>query len=163
MKKKDASCCGNRAAGMKRYMKGSYTVEAAVVVSLTIFVLTALIFCTFYIHDRAVLQSVVCETALAGSGFASEADRKEAMTDAAARIRQGRFLGSRGLEGKAAAGENEVTAEWSASYPVPGFAARYLSGGILNIHSSWTSRILDPADTIRKIKGAGELLTGGDQ
>lgn len=147
----------------KKYLRGSYTVEAAVVMSLTVFVLASLILCTFYIHDRAVLQCMVCETAAAGSGFATDAERKEAAKTAAARIRAARFLGSRRLDGNAATGENEVTVVWNAEYPVPGFAAPYLSGNTIKVSKSWTSRILDPADTIRKIKGAGELLTGGDK
>lgn len=152
-----------RKIGESGSMKGSYTVEAAVVVSVTILVLASLLLCIFFIHDRAVLQSMVCETALAGSGFATEAERKEAVSAASGQIRKGRFLGSRSLSGNVSAGEKEVTAAWSMEYPLPGFAARYFSGGSLRISRSWTSRIQDPADMIRKIKGAGELLTGGEK
>ena len=141
----------------KKYLKGSYTVEAAVVVSMTIFVLAALILCTFYLHDRATLQAIVCEAASVGSSFATEKDRKEAMQGVVERINA-----EHSLVGSAALGKREVTVLWNAKYPIPGFAARYLTEGELNIRKTWTCRILDPASTIRKIKGAGELLTGGD-
>lgn len=146
----------------KKYLKGSYTVEAAVVISMTIFVLAALILCTFYLHDRATLQAIVCEAASVGSSFSTEKDRKEAMQGVVERINAGRFLGSRGLDGSAALGKRKATVLWNAKYPIPGFAARYLTEGELNIRKTWTCRILDPASTIRKIKGAGELLAGGD-
>lgn len=146
----------------RKYLKGSYTVEAAVVVTVTILVLAALILCTFYIHDRAVLQSAVCEAASAGSNFATARERKEAVQKITGELNAGRFLGSRGLSGNASTGNKMVVVSWAAEYPVPGFAARYLSQGKLDIQGSWTCKIPDPADAIRKIKGAGELLTGGN-
>ena len=139
-------------------MKGSYTVEAAIVVTVTIFVLASLLICTFYVHDRAVMQGLVCEAASAGSSFITEEERKEAIQGV-----EERFLGSRGLDGSAASGSKSVTVSWKAGYPVPGFAAAYLSRGELDYKRSWTCKILNPADLIRKIKGAGELLTGGDK
>lgn len=144
------------------YLRGSYTVEASVVVTMTVLILAALILCTFYIHDRAVLQAVVCEAASAGSSFATEEERKAAAQEVVGKLGEERFLGSRGLEGSAALGKREVTVLWSAVYPIPGFAAKYLAKGRLDVRKTWTCRIADPADAIRKIKGAGELLTGGD-
>lgn len=146
----------------KRYMRGSFTVEASIVVSMTILVLASLILCTFYIHDRAVFQSMVCEAVSAGSNFATESERSAAVSEAADRVRAERFLGSRDVSGSAEAGDKQVTASWNASYPVPGFAVRYLAEDSWGIRKSWTCRVLDPADVIRKIKGAGELLTGGN-
>lgn len=146
----------------KNYLRGSYTVEASVIVSMTLLVLASLVLCTFYIHDRAALQALVCEAASAGSNFATGEERKAAAQEAAERITPGRFLGSRNLDGSASTGVREVNVLWNAQYPVPGFASAYLSGGNLSIRKSWASRILDPAGAIRKIKGAGELLTGGE-
>ena len=147
----------------KNYLRGSYTVEASIIVTVTILVLAALILCTFYIHDRATMQGIVCEAAAAGSNFAEEKDRVQAAQTVTERLDAGRFLGSQNVSGNAASGKREVTAQGSAQYPIPGFAANYLSGGSLDIRKSWTSRILDPANAIRKIKGAGELLTGGNE
>jgi hypothetical protein len=145
----------------KMKWKGSFTVEAALVVSVTIFVLAALIICAFFVHDRAVLQSAACEAAAAGSNFASAEDRSAAAASVKKRISAERLLGSRNLEGYAATGTKEATASWSASYPVPGFVMNYFADNQLPISVAWSCRIQDPADTIRKIRGAAELLTGG--
>ncbi|MCD8336780.1 MAG: hypothetical protein LUD18_05800 [Lachnospiraceae bacterium] len=142
--------------------KGSYTVEAAAVVSITIMVLASLILVSFYAHDRAVFQSIVCEIAAAGSNYATESERTSAVNAAKSQISASCFLGSSNLSGSAQAGEDEVTVSWSAGYPVPGFAAEYLAGGELTISASWTSQIADPTDTIRFIRGAEKLITGGD-
>ena len=42
---------------VNRQYKGSMTVEAAVVVPMVIFILAAVIYLCFFLHDRAVLQS----------------------------------------------------------------------------------------------------------
>ncbi len=42
---------------MGRQYKGSMTVEAAVVVPVIIFILSAVIYLCFFLHDRSVLQS----------------------------------------------------------------------------------------------------------
>ena len=146
----------------KKYLKGSYTVEASIVITMVMFVLATLIICTFFIHDGATLQAVVCEAASAGSNFATEAERKEEAQEVVDGVNASRFLGSRNLDGSAALGSREATVLWNAQYPIPGFVANYLTGGKLNVRKTWTCKILNPANTIRKIKGAGELLTGGD-
>ncbi|MCD7884420.1 MAG: hypothetical protein LUI87_12060 [Lachnospiraceae bacterium] len=142
--------------------KGSYTVEAALVVSITFLVLASLVIGTFYLHDRVVFQSMVCEIASAGSACATESERKSAVSVLKGEVSASRFLGSRDISGSASVGENEVTASWSAGYPVPGFAMNYLAGNELPIEVSWTSKIVEPVDTIRLIRGAGELITEGD-
>lgn len=139
---------------------GSYTVEAALVVSITFYVLTALLLCTFYVHDRAVIQSSVCETAAAGSSFCTSKERKSAMDQAKKLLSQSRLLGSTSLKGSISPGGKEAAASWSAVYPFPGFVMNYIAAGKVNIQKSWSSRVLDAAETIRKIRGAGELLMG---
>ena len=146
----------------QHYLKGSYTVEAAVVFSITFFVLAALIICMFYIHDRAVSQSAACEAAVTGSNYTKAADRREAAEKVRSLVGEKRFLGSRSVGSSAAVGEKEVNAEWNGKYPIPGFTAKYLAGNAFTIHQTWSSRVFDSAEAIRKIRGIGELLIGGD-
>ncbi len=143
---------------IRRGLDGSYTVEAALVVPITFFALAALLLCTFYVHDRAVMQSSACEIAAAGSSFCTSKERKEAMEQARKLLSQSRLLGSSGLKGSISAGEKAASASWSAVYPFPGFVMNYISAGKADIQKSWSCRVLDAAETIRKIRGAGELL-----
>lgn len=144
-------------------LQASYTVEAALVFSITFFVLAAFFVLSFYVHDRAVMQSMVCEAALAGSNSVTQSDRTKAADQVRKNIKQKRFLGSRNLTGNVSSGEKQAMASWKAVYPVPGFAAKYFSKGYLQIQASWNSQVFHPSETIRKIRGAGEFLTGGEQ
>lgn len=46
--------------------KGSYTVEAAFIVPIIIFVIMALIYMSFYLHDKARIQAIIHENLLEG-------------------------------------------------------------------------------------------------
>lgn len=146
----------------KGVMKGSYTVEAAVLLSVTAFVMAALILTVFYLHDRSVCQSAACEAAAAGNNFFLQNDRSTAAAGVRKQFGKERLLGSRALSKSTSAGKKEVSAQWKAVYPIPGFVMKYFTDSRLLIRASWKCRSADPAGTIRKIRGAADMLTGGD-
>ena len=47
--------------------KGSFTIEAACVMSLVLLVLMGVLYLTFFVHNRAWLTAAACESALTGS------------------------------------------------------------------------------------------------
>lgn len=148
--------------GKRGFWRGSYTVEAALVVSIVLFVLSGCLFAAFYIHDRAVLQGSVCEMAATGSNVSVQSGRQQAVNAVRSKMTDRRLLGSRNRTGAAFADDKTVQASWNAVYSVPGFVTKYFAGSRLNISQSWKTKILDPADLIWKIRGIGELVFGGD-
>lgn len=52
---------------MKRKIKGSFTIEASVIVPLILFIFSALVNILFYYHDKNILMSTAYETAALGS------------------------------------------------------------------------------------------------
>lgn len=138
-------------------LKGSLTVEACFIVSLTVLVLTALIYCSFYVHDRAVLQGLVCEIAASGSNSLTAKDGQQAAERLKSNIRSSRFLGSRSLKGKAQVGNEKAEASFSGNFPVPGLAMKFFSGNRLALSASWSCEIQNPAADIRKIRGLADL------
>ncbi|MCC8137288.1 MAG: hypothetical protein LIO76_04360 [Clostridiales bacterium] len=140
------------------FWRGSYTVEAAAVVSITILILASLLIAAFYVHDRAVLQSIACESAAAAGNCAGESERNAAAASADSQVSASRFLGSRDVSGDTEADGDEAESVWNAVYPVPGFAMNYFTDNELAVQASWSCKIADPTKTIRLIRGAGELL-----
>ena len=110
------------------FWKGSYTVEAALVFPIILFVLAALLILAFYVHDRGILQGLACETAVAGSNYITENERKAAANQVRNQAGPERLMGSRSSQGQVAFGSSEVYARYTAVCPVPGMVMRYLSG-----------------------------------
>ena len=52
---------------MRKRVKGSLTVEAAIIIPLAIFVVGVLMYSLFYYHDKIVLNAAASETAIYGS------------------------------------------------------------------------------------------------
>ena len=147
----------------RAFWKGSYTVEAALVFPIILFVLAALLILAFYVHDRGILQSLACETAVAGSNYITENERK--MTAEQVRNQAGpeRLMGSRNSQGHVAFGSSEVYARYTAVCPVPGMVMRYLSGNQLKIAKSWQVHIMNPSGWIRKQRGIMRIRDGGNR
>ncbi len=145
-----------------KYLKGSYTVEAAVLFSVMFFILATLVFGLFYIHDCAVSQSAACEAASAGSNFIKASERTKAAEIVRDLVDERRFMGSRDVNRSVTVGKKEVNAVWQGTYPMPGFSMGYLSGNRFSVRGAWHAKVLNPADMIRKIKGIRDVLTGGN-
>ena len=52
---------------MRKRVKGSLTIEAAIIIPLAIFVVGVLMYSLFYYHDKIVLNAAASETAIYGS------------------------------------------------------------------------------------------------
>ena len=140
----------------RAFWKGSYTVEAALVFPIILFVLAALLILAFYVHDRGILQGLACETAVAGSNYITENERKAAAEQVRNQAGPERLMGSRSSQGHVAFGSSEVC-------PVPGMVMRYLSGNQLKIAKSWQVHTLNPSDWIRKKRGIIHSRDGGSR
>lgn len=146
---------------MKAYpMKASYTVEASFLMSITFFVLAGLLICTFYLHDKAVMQAAVCEIVSAGSNAATEEEQKRVIAGLKESLTQKRLMGTRNLSRQESTGK-KISASWSGNYPVPGMVMKYFTENSLPVSVSWSSEKIQPADMIRKIRGVRKLIGGG--
>ena len=131
-------------------------------VSITFFVLVSLLICTFYLHDKAVMQAAVCEIVSAGSNTATEGEQKKVTSELKKSLTKKRLMGSRNLSGEISTGK-KISAKWSGTYPVPGAAMRFFSKNKLPVGVSWSSEKVRPADMIRKIRGIRKLISGGTE
>ena len=56
----------------KKIYKGSYTIEASLLLPMILSIIVILIFLSFYIHDRCILYSIAYTAALRGSQVQSD-------------------------------------------------------------------------------------------
>lgn len=123
---------------LEKIRKGSFTIEAACVMSLVLLVLMGVLYLSFFVHNRAWLTAAACESALTGS---MEGIRKDGQSQEAAAVRS-RELGNVGF-----------------------FGAENLTGQVKNgkeIKVTYTaegsSRVIRPVEWIRKIRAASEVI-----
>lgn len=133
--------------------KGSFTIEAACVMSLVLLVLMGVLYLTFFVHNRAWLTAAACESALTGS---IEGIRKDGQAEQAAEIRCRElgnigFFGAENLTGQVQGGK-KIKVTYTADI-ISGF------GGLKwELTAEGSSLIIRPAAWIRKIKAASEVI-----
>lgn len=134
------------------WKKGSFTVEAACVMSLVLLVLFGMLYLSFFVHNRAWLTAAACEAALSGS---MEGVKKEDKVYETANVRA-RELGSQGFFGA----EN-LTAQVETGKKVRvSYAADTISGfgGFQwKLQVQGESKIIQPVKWIRRLKAAADL------
>lgn len=137
----------------KKYRKGSFTVEAACVMSLILLVLFGILYLCFFVHNRAWLTAAAYEAALAGSMEGIKENGKVYET-AELRSRELGNTGFFGAENLKANIETGKTVKVSYDFDtVSGF------GGLFwKCHAEGTSKVVAPVKWIRKIKAASEIF-----
>ena len=137
----------------KDLKKGSFTIEAACVMSLVLFVLMGTLYLTFFVHNRVWLTAAACESALTGS---LEGVRKDGNPEEAAEVRCRElgnvgFFGAENLTGQVQGGkEIKVTYTADTISGFENFRWKFTADG--------SSGVIRPAEWIRKIKAASEVI-----
>lgn len=138
---------------MKKIKRGSFTVEAALLMPLIFLILMGLLYLNFFVHNRAWLTAAAYEAAVSGSmeGYSRNGDVYEKADI------QGRMLGSEGLPG----GEN-LSMQTSAGKSIQVTYHMEIPAGFLGL--KWKVKAtgkavpLRPVGWIRKIKGARDTV-----
>lgn len=138
---------------MKRvHARASFTVEAAMLMTLVLPVLLALIYLGLFLHDKGVLNGAAQETAAIAdlnrwkkSGNSRLAERAKKLADRT------------GPSGRAkvsvSVSERQVSAVYSASMKLPGLLPKLFGRSTLDTGASARRILPEPADTIRVIRG----------
>lgn len=132
---------------------GSFTVEAALLMSLIIPVLAALIYGAFYVHDTAVLQGIVCELAVMGSNLAQEKNQEGELEKRKKELISSRFTGTGKVTVSVKSDVRKTAASGSGEFCFPGLVMKFFGGNIRKISVNWEKELIHPADKIRKVRG----------
>ncbi len=138
--------------------RGSFTVEAALLMTILLPVLVALIYGGFYLHDCAVMQGAACELAAAGSTLAQEANRQQLLEEKRTKLLQRRLLGTRQGEMSLSVSDTEIKVTCRGNFYIPGLISHLLNKDLVSIEKSWTRKLYHPTETIRKIRGLQKLV-----
>lgn len=145
-------------------IRASFTVEAAMLMTLILPALLALIYLGLYLHDRGVLNGAAQEVA-AQADLNCWKDSGNVYLSGSA----GKLADRTGPSGKAAvsvsAGDKQVSVTYNASMTLPGLLPKLFGRSVLDTGASVQRTLLKPADTIRIIRGleyVSKILGKGD-
>lgn len=93
--------------------KGSFTVEASLLMPAILFCLLFVIAMAVYVHDRSVMESAACEICLKGEGMLplGEHAAEERMERTARELLNGRLLFTKNLQADAEIGLMHITVQ----------------------------------------------------
>ena len=142
-----------RTDSVKKMRKGSFTIEAACVMSLVLMTVISLLHLTFYVHNRAWLTAAAYEAALTGS---MEGVRKDGQVYEAAQMRSQElgnvgFFGAENLQCQVKA-DKKVSVTYQAETIVGFGDFRW------TMKAEGSSKIIRPTEWIRKTKAAAEVI-----
>ena len=105
---------------MKKSLKGSYTIEAALIFPFIMGVIVFIIYISFFLHDRAVMKSCAYQAALKASLIRTGASdmEREALKAAEYNI-SGLLLATEGLDTRVSVSGKEVIVSYSGTLRIP--------------------------------------------
>ncbi|MCF0133316.1 MAG: pilus assembly protein [Blautia sp.] len=138
--------------------KGSFTVEAACMMSIILVTIMGLLFLCFHVHNKSWLTEAAWEAALTGS---MEGVKREGKAEEKASL-QSRMLGNTGFYG----GQNlqsSVSAGKTVSVAYDMDTISEFGNFNWHIHAEAESKVIRPVEWIRKVKAAAELIGGSGE
>lgn len=145
-------------------VKASFTVEAAMLMTLILPVLLALIYLGLFLHDKGVLNGAAQETVAI-----ADLNRWKKSGNARLAGRAGKLADRTGPSGKAkvsvSVSDHQASAEYDASMKLPGLLPKLFGKSTLDTGASAQRILPEPADTIRVIRGleyVSKMLAEGD-
>lgn len=136
--------------------KGSYTVEASLLMGMIIPVLVSIIYIGFFLHDRSFTQAAAYEAAVYGC---LHTDDKDADVQSAARkLTEGRLLGTAGIESSGTLDKKSVQIHYDGVFRVPGMIMPFFAQKQPEVSSSVTLTTERPSARIQKIRGLTKIV-----
>lgn len=138
-------------------LKGSFTVEAALLMTIILPVLIALIYIGFYVHDSAVIQSVLCETAAMGSNLEGDPEREALLEKKKEELLKGRLIVAQQVSAELSVTDSKIVLNSDGTFCFPGMISQLVNGGSSDIQKKCERKLYHPAETIWKIRGIKTL------
>jgi len=140
---------------MKKVFKASYTLEASLLFPFILAVIVLIIYGSFFIHDRAVLDIAANEAAIRGSEITDpDGDIFTKVRDTGKRETEGRLLATDNLAMDVRVDSKEVKVSYSGDFRIPKgvILVPGMNMGGTNITVEGKSARIDPSGFIRECR-----------
>jgi len=151
--------------------RGSFTVEATLIMTILLPILTALIYTGYYYHDRGVLQAAACEVAACADNLQDTKDLQNKLNQLAVSLTDSRSIAVSSLRRTVSLSDSRVEVTCSGTLSLPGLIAPLFGKSTLSIRETCRRDLTQPTDIIRKARGVEYVMdtlkkrksTSGDQ
>ena len=146
---------------MKKGLKGSYTIEAALIFPFIMTVIVFLIYISLFLHDRAVMTSCAYQAALKASLIrTSPADMEKAAIKAAAYSIDGLLLATGDVKTDVQVSGKKVTISYSGTLKIPQSILFFPINGSAGVavEGSATAAQKDAIEFIRSCRAAESIF-----
>ena len=140
------------------WQEAYFTVEAAMIMTIVLPVLTVILIAGFCLHDSAMLQSDACAAAAAASNLRTYKNRDADLNAYTSEMGQQGFIWMEESSISAQAGEKSSSAAGEGRFPLPGLIRRFFYDRMQRVSASWSRTMYHPAAMIRVMRGAKYLL-----
>lgn len=103
----------------KKYLKGSYTLEATLIMPMILSILVLLIYWAFYLHDRAILSAAAYTAALRGSQMISGENISDEVNKCSKDLINNRLLITKGIEQRVEVKGDTIAVSYEGSINIP--------------------------------------------
>lgn len=138
--------------------KGSYTLEASLLMVIIITLLTAVIYLGFFLHDQAYLQNAAYETALIGILNKNEENMLSVVEKKKEQVLDGRLMGTKAVRGTVEVHDQEIQVQFQGIFSFPGMVDLFFDKQKLEIDKGVCLSLQDPKRTVNKIRGVSNLI-----
>ena len=151
----------------KLTLKGSYTIEASFLMPMILTVIVIIIYLTFFLHDRTVLNSVAYTAAMRGSQLTSGEDVYAVVEDSGKKLIKNRLLATKNVTTDVSVQKNKISVSYRGVLKIPAgtLLCRYLTNGrdSLEVNAQAQADCINPVSLVRKmrvVEGYASDLTG---
>lgn len=134
-------------------LRGSFTVEASLIMTILLPVLAAILYLGFCDHDRGILMGAACEIAAAADNNLWKKNPGNGLDRKASSLAKQHLLCTRNIKTQVSVGEDQVRVSYSGSFSLPGLLPQLFGKGVLTVDQQRERVLLHPTDVIRKIRG----------
>ena len=135
--------------------KGSYTVEAALLMGILLSVLVSVIYLGFWYHDRNFLQNAAYEAACTASLRAD--DEGYQISGAARRLTEGRMLGTSALSVEGQNTEQKASVLYRGTFRIPGMIEAFFQKTPLEMKGRCEISTQRPSGRIQKVRQIAKI------
>lgn len=141
----------------RRYLKGSYTIEATLIVPIVLLIIISIIYYSFYLHDSLIMKSCGYGFVLDNENYADISESE--LSEKARKLLDDRTILAQNISADVKLKNNGMEIYYSGNFSFPFIGLRkILENSISEINRSTKVKSISKSDFIRGSKVAKDLL-----